>query len=325
MNSNHRYSASTLSIWAGMLTIYVIWGSTYLAIRFAVETIPPFLMAGVRFLIAGVILYGWRRLRGDPRPTLRQWGSAAIVGLLLLLGGNGGVSWAEQYVPSGITSLLIATVPLWVVVVDWVFARHTAGWRRPAWITLVGIIIGLAGVVVLIGPSQLTGIQGNDYTFGAVAIVVAALLWATGSVYSRSADLPDSPLLGTGMEMLCGGVGLVLTGTIAGEWSRFQPAAFSLRSIGGITYLIVFGSLVAFAAYTWLLRAAPTTTVATYAYVNPVVAIFLGNILAAETITPRVMVAAAIILGAVVLITLTQPASRKSEPEVPPVVPAQSG
>jgi drug/metabolite transporter (DMT)-like permease len=309
MQTDATNHPSSLSIWAGMLAIYVAWGSTYLAIRFAVETMPPFLMAAARFLIAGIILYVFRRLRRDPAPTRIEWRSAAIVGALLLVGGNGSVVWAETRVPSGIAALLVGSAPLWMVLIDAV----RPGGRRPHGWTIAGVALGFLGIFILIGPAQFLGIQGSIDPLGAAALTFAAFIWAVGSLYSRGARLPVSPLLGTGMEMLAGGLGLLILGTVTGEWSRLDLAAITPRSVWGLLYLIVMGSWVGFAAYTWLLRVAPTTLVSTYAYVNPLVAIVIGNWLAAEPITARILLAAAIIVGSVAVITLTLPANNRSE------------
>ncbi len=303
-------SASSLAIWSALIAVYIVWGSTYLAIRFVVETMPPFLAGGTRFLIAGGVLYLFRRLRGDKAPLRLEWRSAAIVGLFLLLGGNGGVMWAEQRVDSGIAALMIASVPLWIALLDAI----RPGGRRPSRWVMVSVLAGFAGIIILIGPAQLTGIEGQVDLVGVGALVLAAFLWAVGSLYNRGAKLPDSPLLGTGMEMLVGSLGLIILGTLVGEWSQMEFATFSSSSWIGLAYLVVFGSWVGFASYTWLLRVAPTTLVSTYAYVNPLVAILLGSLLAGETLTPRVMLAALFILGSVVLITLTQPASLKAVP-----------
>ncbi len=297
--------ASSLSIWAALLAVYLVWGSTYLAIRFAVAGMPPFLMAGARFLVAGGVLYGWRRLRGDPAPGRLQLRSAAVIGLFLLLGGNGCVVWAEQRIPSGIASLLIATVPLWMALIDLV----RPGSPRPTRWALAGVLVGLVGVLVLIGPDQLGASRQIDLV-GAIVIVGGALSWSIGSLYSRSAPLPSSPLLGTGLEMIFGGVGLFLLGTVTGEWSHLSAASFAFKPLASLVYLIVFGSWVGFSAYTWLLRAAPTSLVSTYAYVNPLVALALGFLLGDEPFTWRVFLAAAVIVGAVAMITALQPKGR---------------
>lgn len=302
---NNPAKASGLAIWSGLIAIYIVWGSTYLAILFVVETIPPFLAAGFRWLIAGGVLYAFTRLRGDKAPLRIDWRSAAIVGLFLLVGGNGGLMWAEQRVPSGIASLMIASVPLWVALLD---ALRPGGRRPSSWV-VVGVLAGFAGILVLIGPAQLIGIEGEIDLLGALALLLAAFFWAVGSLYNREAKLPASPLLGTGMEMLAGSLGLLLLGTVTGEWSQLDLASVPTRSWLGFAYLVVFGSWVGFASYIWLLRVAPTMLVSTYAYVNPLVAILLGSLLAGEELTARVLLAAVFILGSVVLITLKQPAT----------------
>ena len=300
---------SNLAIWAGLITVYIVWGSTYLAIRFAIETIPPFLMAAARFTIAGLILYTWRRLAGDSRPCRREWISAGIIGLLLLLVGNGGVTWAEQTVNSGIVALLIGTVPLWVVLVD----ALRPGGRWPGWQGLAGVLLGVGGIFILVNPWGAGSSVRLDLA-GTIVVLLASASWAIGSVYSRSARLPKSPLMGTGLEMLVGGGALLLLGTLTGEWSQISWAAISTKSILGLAYLIVFGSLIGYASYTWLLRVAPTSLVSTYAYVNPLIAILMGNLLAQEPVTPQVIFAAAAIIGAVVLINLAHAPQAKLEP-----------
>lgn len=293
--------AGPAAIWVGLLSVYIAWGSTYLAMRFAIQTIPPFLMAATRFLIAGGILFLWRRLSGDPAPTPRQWRSAAIVGLFLLIGGNGGVVWAEQRVPSGIAALMVSSTPLWMVLIESVRRR-----KLPNWKVGLGVLAGLAGLAILIGPSELTGLGGDIDLVGGLVLTLAALSWTVGSLYSRTAELPDSPALYNGMEMLCGSAGLFLLGTLSGEWGQLHVAQISFHSLLGLGYLVIFGSLVGFSAYTWLLRSAPTMLVSTYAYVNPIVAVIMGNLLAQEPLTPRVLVAAVVIVGAVALITFTK-------------------
>ena len=299
---------SSGAIWTGLIAIYIVWGSTYLAIRFVVETMPPFLTAGFRFLVAGIVLYAFQRLRGDKAPIRVEWRSAAVVGLFLLVGGNGGVMWAEQRVASGIAALMIASVPLWMAVLD----TLRPGGRRPDRWVVLGVLAGFVGIIILIGPTQLIGIEGQVDLLGAGVLLFAAFSWAVGSLYNRGARLPASPLLGTGMEMLLGGIALFILGTISGEWSQLDPSSFSTNSLLGLIYLIVFGSWVGFASYTWLLRVAPTMLVSTYAYVNPLVAIFMGSLLAGEELTPRVLIATVVILGSVAMITLTQPATSKS-------------
>ena len=287
-----------LQIALAFLAIYTIWGSTYLAIRIAIETIPPFLMAGVRFLIAGAALYLWTRLRGAPSPTRPNWKAATVVGGLLLLGGNGGVVWAEQTVPSGLTAVLITTVPLWMALLEWKRYDRT----RPALPIVFGLILGFTGVVLLVGPQELAGSSAINRV-GATVLILASLSWAIGSLYSRKAPLPSSPLQSTAMEMLAGGLLLSAAGLVSQEWVGFQPSEASLRSIVAFAYLTVFGSLIGFTSYIFLLKATTAAKVSTYAYVNPIIAIILGWAIAQEELTLRTMVAAAIIVAAVVVIT----------------------
>ncbi len=286
-------------IWTALITIYIVWGSTYLAIRFAVETIPPFMMAGTRFLIAGIILFLWRRAAGDPMPTKQQWISTAIVGVALLMGANGTVSWAEQRVPSGISALMVSTIPLWLVLFE-ALRPHGA---KPGWRGIVGLLVGFGGVFLLIGPSELSGQSANQFdTLGLIALLFAALIWALGSIYSRHAKMPKSSLMGTAAEMLAGATALLIVSAGSGEFSGFHFASVSMRSWFGIGYLIAIGSLVGFVSYGWLLQNAPISLVSTYPYVNPVIAVFLGSIFANEALTPRILLAAAIIIGSVVFI-----------------------
>ena len=287
---------SLAKVLTAFAALYVIWGSTYLAILFAIETLPPLLMASVRFLTAGGLMYAFLRLRGMEAPTLRQWRSAAIVGGALLMIGNGGVVMSERTVPSGVAALLVAMVPAWMVLLDWL----RPGGTRPTAQTLVGLLVGFAGMVLLVGPSSLGG--GVDMG-GALLLVVASASWAAGSIYSRRAELPKSPLMATATEMLAGGALLFLAGSLRGELSAVNPEAFSGRSLLALLYLIVFGSLVGFTAYIWLLGVSTPSRVATYAYVNPVVAVFLGWALAGEPITARTLLAAAVIIAAVAVIT----------------------
>ena len=287
-----------LQITLAFLAIYTIWGSTYLAIRIAIETLPPFLMAGIRFLIAGAALYLWTRLRGAPSPTRPNWKAATIIGGLLLLGGNGGVVWAEQYVPSGLTAVLITTVPLWMALLEWKRYDRT----RPAVPIVLGLILGFAGVVLLVGPEELAG-SGAINRVGATVLILASLSWAIGSLYSRKAPLPTSPLQSTAMEMLAGGLLLSAAGLVSREWVGFQPSEASFRSLISLAYLVVFGSLVGFTSYIFLLKATTPAKVSTYAYVNPIIAVILGWAIAQEELTLRTLVAAAIIVAAVVVIT----------------------
>jgi drug/metabolite transporter (DMT)-like permease len=292
-----EYRASLPAIWSALIAVYLIWGSTYLAIRYAVETMPPFLMAAIRFIVSGGFLYALRRFSGDPTPKAVEWRSAAIIGIFLLVGGNGGVVWAEQFVTSSLAALLVATVPLWMVLMD---AVRRAG-HRPGPLAVAGILIGFAGVVLLVRSVAV----GADTTSlpAAAALILASLAWSIGSLYGRTARLPASQLLGTAMEMLAGGVALLLVATLLNEWRVFEVATISRRSVLALLYLTVIGSS-AFVAYVWLLRVAPTPLVATYAYVNPLVAVLLGYFLAQEPMTVRTLLAAALIIGSVALVTI---------------------
>jgi drug/metabolite transporter (DMT)-like permease len=289
---------SPWSVLTALIAVYLIWGSTYLAIRWAVETIPPFLMAGTRFFIAGTLLYAWMRLRGVPKPEPLHWVSATIVGGCLLVGGNGGVVWVEKGgFPSGLTALMIATVPLWMALL-----QRLRGVRMGGGVA-VGLLLGFVGIILLIGPGELS-IGSRVDPIGATVLIGASLSWAVGSLYSRRARLPESALLATAMEMLTGGALLILTGLALGEHGAVRLSAISPQSFFSYLYLILFGSLVGFTAYIWLLRVTTPVLVSTYAYVNPVVAVLLGATLADETITIRTLLAAVIILIAVALISV---------------------
>lgn len=288
--------ASRSRLIAAFAAVYLIWGSTYLAIRFGVATIPPFIMAGIRFTIAGALLYAWLRFRGAPKPTRAHWRSAAIIGFLLLVAGNGVVAWAEQVVPSGLTALVIAAVPMWMVLMDWMFNKV-----RPNKTVVIGLLMGFAGIAFLVDPGELSGNAMTDVA-GFAALMIATISWAGGSLYSRSAHLPDSPFLSTAMEMLVAGVMLFVVGFWLGEGSAFDMSRITLQSAGAVGYLIVAGSLLGLTSYIWLLRATTTARASTYAYVNPVVAVFLGWLIADEQLTGRMMIAAVIIVAAVILI-----------------------
>jgi len=290
-----------IRIWVPLFAIYLIWGSTYLAIRFAIETIPPFLMASMRFLIPGLLLYIWRRAAGDPNPTKLEWKSTIIMGLLLLVGGNGLVTWAEQFIPSGIAAVIIGSVPLWIILLNFIKPEN----RNLDKFVVLGVILGFLGIVLLIGPSQLKNSSEHIDPIGIIAILSAAIFWASGSLYGRDAPMPSSPLLSTGMEFIGGGIGLVFMGGLSGEFSQFKISSISTSSILSLLYLIVFGSLIGFVAYTWLLRNAPISLVSTYAYVNPLIAILIGNRLAQETLNLRILTAAVIIIFSVFIINTT--------------------
>src|ERR1017187_9304257 len=279
--------------------VYIIWGSTYLGSRLAVESIPPFSMAGARALVAGALLYVWTRGRGAARPERIHWREASIVGGFLLLGGNGLVSWAGQHVASGVSALIVGSVPLWMVLLEWLW--HSG--PRPTVGIVFGLVVGFAGLGFLVAPGNLG--DGTRVNFsGAVALLLAAFLWAIGSLYSRRARLPSSQLLGAAMEMITGGALLLVAGAALGEWKHFEFARVTMHSAVAWVYLSIVGSLIGFTAYVWLLKATTAARASTYAYVNPVVAVFLGWALAGEPITPRTMLAAlAIIIAVVIIVT----------------------
>lgn len=303
MNDGHT-KASRGQIIAAFASIYLVWGSTYLAIRYAVETMPPFVMGGARFLVSGALLYAWARYKGAPKPTRLHWRNAVIAGAFLLLGGNGAVVWAEQYVPSGLTALLVSILPFWLVIIEW--ARPPR--RRPSGLVLAGLVLGFIGIIVLIGPGNISG-NGDIPLLGAPVLILGSLSWAIGSFWSRDAKLPESGLLTTGMEMLGGGVLLLIAGALSGELGRLDIHNVSKASTIGLLYLITFGSLIGFTSYIWLLDKVSPARLGTYAYVNPIVAVLLGWAIAGESLTIRTGVAAAIVICAVALITSARTAT----------------
>jgi drug/metabolite transporter (DMT)-like permease len=304
-----QQKASRGQIAAAFASIYIIWGSTYLAILYAVETIPPFLMAGARFLVSGGLLYVWARYRGASKPTRLHWRNAVIAGGFLLLGGNGAVVWAEQYVPSGLTALLVSILPFWLVIIEW--ARPPR--ERPKTAVLVGLVLGFIGIIVLVGTGNVGG-QADVRPIGAAVLILGSLSWAIGSFWSRDAQLPESGLLTTGMEMLGGGVLLIIVGLLTGELSGFDIHHVSRASAIGLAYLITFGSLLGFTSYIWLLDKVSPARLGTYAYVNPIVAVVLGWAIAGEKLSVRTGIAAAIVICAVALITTAKasPSNRKT-------------
>ena len=288
---------STLVIIAFGL-VYVVWGSTYLAIRVGIESFPPLLLAGSRHLLTGLILYPILRWKSGLRPTAAHWRMSLITGFLLLGVGNGGVCLAERTVPSGVTALLVATVSLWMVIVDWL----RPGGTRPGARVIAGLLLGFAGLALLVGPKNIGG-AGRIDPFGVGLLIIASLAWASGSVYSKhSGGLSGSPLMGVAMQSLAGGASLWIAGMLSGEVRALHLSAISVRSWVALGYLIAFGSMVGFTAYIYILKKSTATRVATYAFVNPVVALFLGWLLVGESINLRTVVAAAVILTAVLLV-----------------------
>jgi drug/metabolite transporter (DMT)-like permease len=279
--------------------VYLIWGSTYLAIRIAIETVPPFLMAGSRFLMAGVILYPIMRRLGAPRPSRLDWRNAIIIGALLLLAGNGGVSWAEQTVPTNITALIIAATPLWIILFDWIRPKG----KRPSAMVAVGLGLGFIGVgLIVIGRSSFGGKSVDPA--GAIVLLIASLCWALGSIFSRHARQSSSALLNVAMQMMSGGVLLLVTGLVSGEPGYFAFHKVSAASLGAFIYLTLFGSLIGFTAYVWLLQVSTPARVSTYAYVNPFIALILGSVFLDEKLPKSALIAGCCILAAVMLISL---------------------
>jgi len=290
-------NSHALKIVLAFAAIYIIWGTTYLGIRVAIESMPPFLMAGARFIIAGSAVFLFLRLRGQPLPRRIHWRSAFILGALLLVGGNGFVTWAEQEVPSGIAALIVATEPVWITVFDWTLFKAP----RPARGIAAGVVLGLAGIVLLIGP-QLFGGTGNVSPASWTLIILAPIMWSIGSLFSREANVPENIFMSTSIEMLAGGLLLSIIGLVGGEASRISVADISIRSWAAFLYLVVFGSIIAFTAYIWLLQNVQATRAGTYSYVNPVIAVFLGWLILDEPLSPRMIFAAAVIVVAVMLI-----------------------
>ena len=279
--------------------VYVVWGSTYLAIRVAVETLPPFLSAGVRFLIAGGVLFAFLIARGFSKPSPDQWRHAMVTGALLLVGGNGLVMWAERSINSGFTALLIALTPVWFALLDWLRPQGV----RPQLKTVIGIIIGFVGVIQLVNGRATTALNANQW-WSALAILGAGFCWASGSLYSKYTRNSATPWMNAAAQMICGGAGLLLAGVVLGEPFRTDWARISGRSLAALGYLIVFGSWIGFSAYVYLLKVSTPTRVSTYAYVNPVIAVFLGWALLGESITAHMLWGALVILVGVITITI---------------------
>lgn len=296
---------STAKLISAFAAVYIIWGSTYLGVRFANETIPPLLMASVRFLVSGSILFMYARSKGAALPTLVHWKSASLTGLFLLLIGNGGMAWSLQFVPSSLAAILVATEPFWLVIVAWTMF----GKGKPTGKESLGLLIGFIGIVLLVsvGQSKNTGITNP---VGVIMVIVSAIAWAIGSMYATRAAVPDSPMLSIAMQMLAGGVMLFIAGSLAGEWQELNFGQISTKSFIALVYLTLFGSLVGFTAYSWLLGVVSPSLAATYAYVNPVVALILGWSLGGEIITIPMLLASGIIIGSVVIITMAKPSKK---------------
>lgn len=284
--------------------MYIVWGSTYLGIKIAIETFPPFLMAGIRFLVAGALLYGFVVVKEKRQPKLIEWRDTTIIGTLLLLGGNGLVVIAEKTIPSSIAAIVIATVPLWMIVIAWLLKSQI----KPNRSTLIGTLIGFIGVVILMFPSHQAHLHFD--TFGLLLTLLAAILWSLGSIYSQKAILPTSVMLSTAMQMLSGGLVLIIVATLFGEWQQFHIETLSSRSLFAFAYLVFIGSLVGFSAYVWLLKNASPYLASTYAFVNPLVALCLGYFFADEVLSVKALLATVLIISAVVIITLSKAKKR---------------
>ncbi len=311
---------------AGFAAIYLIWGSTYLAISIAVQSIPPFLMAGIRFLVAGIIIATFIGLTRGFRATAKQWKDNAIVGAFLCLGGNGLVSWGEQKVPSGIATLIISVGPVFVVLADWAVQAYFKDGKRgtkPRAMTFVGLALGIVGLMVLVGPDVLaTGATQLD-AWSVVALLGATTSWSVGMVYMRYLTQPAEPFTASSIQMLCGSGWLIVTSFLLGEFSNVHVDTITKHSLVAWTYLVIFGSLIGFSTFTWLMKHSTPARVSTYAYVNPVVAVFLGWLIAHETVSPRIFLAAGIIIAGVAIITVTKNKKPATESAITAAEPAR--
>jgi drug/metabolite transporter (DMT)-like permease len=293
--------------------LYLIWGSTYLGIRFAIETIPPFLMAGARFLIAGVIMYAIAWSQGITKSSWANWRTSLIIGACLLLAGNGGVTISEQYIDSGLAALIVAIVPIYIVVLGWIAGIA----HRPTPVVWLGLVGGFVGVGILLGPAlRLSSNGGRHPAIGMSILLVSSFIWSVGSLYSRASKHAASPFLTAAQQMLCGGLLLLLTGFATGETQRFHPNSMSILSLASFAYLVIIGAVIGYTAYIWLLRHCDPAKVATYAYVNPIVAVLLGATFAGETLSMRTLVAAALIIGSVALVITAQQLMLRAEPQI---------
>jgi drug/metabolite transporter (DMT)-like permease len=282
----------TLKLWLAFGAIYILWGSNFLAIRYATEAMPPFLMMATRSLIAGGLLFAWAWFKNGDRPAPGQWRAALVVGNVLFLGCHGALAWAQQTVPSGIASVVMATTPVYLILLDW-----ATGGGRPRWQSTAGLVLGLCGLAILMGPAQ-----ERAPLVGPLVLMGGALAWAAGSLLSRRVSLPKSLVLASGMQLLSGGVGLAVSGLALGEAGRLDSGVFAPRALWSFTYMIVASSLGAFTAYMWLLRVTTPALAGTYAFVNPVVALFVGWAVGGETLDARTLWASAVIVAGVALI-----------------------
>jgi drug/metabolite transporter (DMT)-like permease len=302
-----------IQIVSAFAALYLIWGSTYLGILFAIQSIPPFLMAGARFFLAGLIMFAIARTQGPLRSTWAEWRTSIIVGACLLLGGNGGVTISEKFIESGLASLIVATVPIYITLLGWLFGMTP----RPAPIVWAGLAGGFLGVAILLGPAlRFSGGGGTHPAIGMSILLVGSFLWSAGSLYSRTAKHATSPFLAAAQQMFCGGVLLMVVGLFIGEPRNFHASNITTLSLGAFAYLVLIGAIVGYTAYFWLLRHCDPAKVATYAYVNPIVAVLLGAWFAHETVTLRTLLAAALIIGSVALIITMQQLKDRTLPPI---------
>jgi drug/metabolite transporter (DMT)-like permease len=293
--------------------LYLVWGSTYLGIRFAIESIPPFLMAGTRFLLAGMIMFAIAWSRGTSKSSWANWRTSLIIGACLLLAGNGGVTISEEYIDSGLAALIVAIVPIYIVILGWV----TGMTPKPAPIIWLGLVGGFVGVGILLGPAlRFSSNGGRHPAIGMSILLVTSFIWSAGSLYSRIAKHAASPFMTAAQQMLCGGLLLLFAGIITGEMRRFHPSSISTLSLASFIYLVIIGAVVGYTAYIWLLRHCEPAKVATYAYVNPIVAVLLGTAFAGETLSIRVLIAAALIIGSVAIVITAQQLRARAEPAI---------
>lgn len=305
-----------LQIILAFAALYLIWGSTYLAIFWAIQSIPPFLMAGARFFLAGLIMLGIARLQGPLKSTWSDWKTSLIIGACLLLGGNGGVTISERFIETGLASLIVATVPIYITLLGWLFGMTA----RPSGVVWLGLAGGFCGVAILLGPELRFSGGGNSHPLiGMSILLVGSFLWSAGSLYSRIAHHVAAPFFAAAQQMICGGVLLMLVGTIFGEAKHFHPANITGLSLGSFAYLVLVGAIIGYTAYFWLLRNCDPAKVATYAYVNPIVAVLLGAMFAHETVTLRTLIAGALIIGSVALIITVQQLRARA---IPPITAA---
>ncbi|MCC3154916.1 EamA family transporter [Hymenobacter sp. BT770] len=301
MSDTSSATPSRVAMLTAFAAVYLIWGSTYLVMKFAVASMPPLLMAGTRYGLAGGLLYAFMRLRGEPRPSRRGWGHAFVIGICLLGFGNGGTTIGVLYLPSGTTSLLVATVPMFLALLGWLSGVTP---RPTRWVT-VGLAAGMLGMYLLAAHPSSAGVPRPGHAgIGVTAVLLAALLWSVGSLYSKKNQPAPSPFLSGGMQMLCGGAAMLVVGLVRGEASGFELAQVTAKSWMAYAYLVTFGSIVAFTAYIWLLRVVEPALAGTYAFVNPVVAVLLGWAFAGEVLNPQMLGGAALIVLAVVLVVL---------------------